>query len=207
MGTPVTDFIDPVRVWLGDNDDTYRLYSDDVINRGVRVAIKGGDLEDYELSADLLSIEPEITDPNTYMLLAAKVARRFIGSQPSSQSSATRAFRESVGNYRGLVMDLDDAILRLDNEGAGGGMFDGWDTCYRWISCECGSCSTSEDYTHFQSLPATTWIIDHELGKRPAVVVTDMQEQVIVPSEIQYQGTTRVTITFSEAVAGWAHLS
>jgi len=201
MGTPITDFIDPVRVWLGDHDDTIRMYSDDSIERGVRVAIKGGDLEDYSLSVDLTEITPAITDANVYMLLAAKVARRFVGALPSSQSAATRAFRESIGSFRGLCVDLDDAIDRAE----GGNLFDGWDTCYCWISSICGSCTVSTRYTHHEPSATLVWTVNHELGRNPIFKVCDLNMNVVTLYDAVYTTQDVLTITFMSPQSGFVY--
>lgn len=59
---------------------------------------------------------------------------------------------------------------------------------------------------YIQGSPAATWIIDHALGRYPAVMVTDSAGSV-VEGEITYDSPARVTLTFSAPFAGEAYLS
>lgn len=57
-----------------------------------------------------------------------------------------------------------------------------------------------------QTVPSDTWVIQHDLGKMPAVVVTDSGGSV-VEGDIQYESDLQVTITFSSAFSGIAYLN
>jgi hypothetical protein len=56
-----------------------------------------------------------------------------------------------------------------------------------------------------QSVPATTWSINHELESAPAVTVLDPLDQ-IVECDIQYVGLNDLTITFGSPMTGTAYL-
>lgn len=57
-----------------------------------------------------------------------------------------------------------------------------------------------------QTVPSDTWVVQHDLGKMPAIVVTDSGGSV-VEGDIQYESDLQVTITFSSAFSGIAYLN
>jgi len=57
-----------------------------------------------------------------------------------------------------------------------------------------------------QGFAANPWIIDHPLGYQPNVTVVDSSYDQ-VEADVEYTGTTRVTLRFSAAFAGEAYLS
>lgn len=61
-------------------------------------------------------------------------------------------------------------------------------------------------FIHTQSVPSDTWLINHDLAKVPAIVVTDSGGSV-VEGDIKYDSNHQVTITFSSAFAGVAYLN
>lgn len=58
---------------------------------------------------------------------------------------------------------------------------------------------------HYQTIPATTWIITHTLEFTPNITVVDLAGKVI-EGDYQYSGNT-ITANFSEEIAGAAYLS
>lgn len=67
-----------------------------------------------------------------------------------------------------------------------------------------------ETYTHTQSSPATTWTIDHNLGRYPIVdVVIDFggSTQQVQPKSIVSTSTNQVVVTFTTAHSGTARLA
>ena len=66
--------------------------------------------------------------------------------------------------------------------------------------------STSETYTHVQSVASSTWVITHNLGKFPSVMVIDSSGNVVV-GEITYNSNNQITIQFSAPFAGKAYLN
>lgn len=133
MPTPISEFCDPVRFLVGDHFDGERLTDDSAIARGVRVLIKGGQAPArtpaYALTGDQLAITPDVGDPNHYLLIAAKVAKMYMGSQPDRQSYGDRGHREVLGSFRHLDFDLHELIYKLEN----GAMFDGWQSFASWL--------------------------------------------------------------------------
>lgn len=61
-------------------------------------------------------------------------------------------------------------------------------------------------YTHTQSIASDTWVITHNLGKHPSVVVIDSAGSVII-SDVQYDSAYQVTVRFSAAFSGKAYLN
>jgi len=49
-------------------------------------------------------------------------------------------------------------------------------------------------FVYEQNMPSATWVINHNLGKKPAAVVVDSTENVVV-GDIQYNSLNTLTIT------------
>ena len=63
------------------------------------------------------------------------------------------------------------------------------------------------NYVHTQGSPSATWNIQHNLGKKPSVVVVSSLDN-IVHGDIQYVDNNNVTITFeSGAFSGKAYFN
>lgn len=60
-------------------------------------------------------------------------------------------------------------------------------------------------YTHHQSVPAATWVIDHHMGLIPIVVLLDDSGQQMV-AEIQYPSDQTVLVVHSAPYTGTAYL-
>jgi hypothetical protein len=61
-------------------------------------------------------------------------------------------------------------------------------------------------YTHTQSVPSGTWVIQHLLGRHPSVSVVDSAGSVVV-GNVTYDSDIRVTVTFSASFSGKAYLN
>lgn len=61
-------------------------------------------------------------------------------------------------------------------------------------------------YTHNQNQASATWVITHNLGRHPSVVVIDSAGSVIIP-DVQYDSAYQVTVRFSAAFSGKAYLN
>lgn len=64
--------------------------------------------------------------------------------------------------------------------------------------------SGSSAYTHEQLVPQTTWLIIHDLNKKPSVALVDDNDEVI-EGDIQYIDDNRVLATFKVAFKGKAY--
>ena len=76
--------------------------------------------------------------------------------------------------------------------------------------------SSNEDYatewvnTHFtytQAIPSDTWTINHNLNKKPSVIVVDSAGNVQIPDDIQITSDNSITIKFIAAFSGEAYLN
>jgi hypothetical protein len=61
-------------------------------------------------------------------------------------------------------------------------------------------------YTHTQNISSDTWVIQHNLGRHPSVVVIDSAGSVII-SDVQYDSEYQVTVRFSAGFSGKAYLN
>jgi len=68
-----------------------------------------------------------------------------------------------------------------------------------------GSVKPTYAYTHYQSTPAATWIVNHNLGYNPIVRVFIGNNEV-QPLGIEHTSNTSLTITFSQPYVGLAKL-
>jgi hypothetical protein len=61
-------------------------------------------------------------------------------------------------------------------------------------------------YTHDQTVASIVWTINHNLGKRPSVSVTDSFGTTVY-GQVEYQSDNALTITFKAAFKGKAYLN
>ena len=63
-----------------------------------------------------------------------------------------------------------------------------------------------KNYVHIQSNPSAQWLVSHNLGKKPAVVVVDSADEVVY-GEITYTDNNTITLTFVGAFSGRAYFN
>jgi len=61
-------------------------------------------------------------------------------------------------------------------------------------------------YTHKQLQPTTIWYINHNLNKRPSVMITDTTDEQVI-GDIKYINDNKIEITFSSPLAGRAYIN
>ena len=61
-------------------------------------------------------------------------------------------------------------------------------------------------YIHVQSIAASVWTINHNLGTFPSVTVVDTNDEVFI-GDVVYNSASTITITFTSAYAGKAFLN
>lgn len=66
--------------------------------------------------------------------------------------------------------------------------------------------SGDKTYAHTQGVANATWVITHNLNKRPSITVVDSAEAVVV-GQVEYNSDNQVTLTFSGAFSGKAYLN
>lgn len=60
-------------------------------------------------------------------------------------------------------------------------------------------------YTHHQSVPAATWVIDHHMGLIPTVVLLDNSGHMMI-ADIQYPSDQTILVVHSAPYSGTAYL-
>jgi hypothetical protein len=82
-----------------------------------------------------------------------------------------------------------------------------WDgSIYSEVAANGGTGSVDKNYLHNQGTPATTWSINHNLNKYPAVQVFDSGNSMVI-GDVVYDDLNNITITFSAAFSGKATLN
>jgi hypothetical protein len=67
-----------------------------------------------------------------------------------------------------------------------------------------GSGSGDLAYTHVQGVPAATWTVTHNLGKRPTVAVVDSMDRLVI-AEVEYLTDNVLEVKLAAAVGGKAY--
>ena len=62
-------------------------------------------------------------------------------------------------------------------------------------------------YVHEQGIASDTWVINHNLNKKPSVTVVDTADEIQTPDTIIYNNKDTITITFLSEFAGKAYLN
>jgi hypothetical protein len=62
---------------------------------------------------------------------------------------------------------------------------------------------TDKNYTHVQSLPATSWIVNHNLGKLPAIKIIDSAGTEVIGG-IAHTDTNQAVLSFLAPFTGTA---
>lgn len=61
-------------------------------------------------------------------------------------------------------------------------------------------------YTHTQASAASSWVIAHNLGRRPSVTIVDSGGNVQI-GDVLYNSDNQITVNFSAAFGGYAYLN
>lgn len=65
---------------------------------------------------------------------------------------------------------------------------------------------STKTYTYVQTVPASTWTINHKRGRMPAVSVVDSAGSIVY-GDVDYIDSNTIRVTFSGAFAGKAYLN
>ena len=66
--------------------------------------------------------------------------------------------------------------------------------------------TTDANFVHDQGIPASQWVITHNLGKKTAVTVVDSADQVVI-GQVKYNSNNQVTLDFQGAFSGKAYFN
>lgn len=69
-----------------------------------------------------------------------------------------------------------------------------------------GGGGVAQSYTHTQSSPSATWIVNHNLSYNPAVSIVSSSGD-LVHGDVTYSGPQQITISFSAPFSGSVYLS
>lgn len=75
-----------------------------------------------------------------------------------------------------------------------------------YIFTEISGTDGDKKYTHEQSSASSTWTINHNLNKKPAVSVVDSLENVVL-CEVEYTSLNQVVLTFDSPYSGKAYFN
>lgn len=62
-------------------------------------------------------------------------------------------------------------------------------------------------FTFEQEIPSNIWVIQHNLGRNPCIMVVDSAGTVQMPDEINYDSDNQITVKFLGSFAGKAFLN
>lgn len=108
-------FFKYIRLVIGDHDEYIKIISDEQLDAAVEMVLNEGGVPGYALDED--EITPDIVpaeDPDAFALVVYKSSKMF-ALQQTSFSTATRAYRETVGESKALVFDILSRVYSLDN--------------------------------------------------------------------------------------------
>lgn len=66
------------------------------------------------------------------------------------------------------------------------------------------SLQAPETYIHTQGVPAFTWTVNHNLGKKPSITVLDSANREIEVA-VEHTSNNQAVLTFSVELSGTAH--
>ena len=66
---------------------------------------------------------------------------------------------------------------------------------------------TSKTFIYEQGLASDTWVIVHNLNKRPTVSAVDTAGNLQIPDDVNYDNDNQITVKFIGAFAGYAYLN
>ena len=66
--------------------------------------------------------------------------------------------------------------------------------------------TTDANYVHSQGVPASQWVITHNLGKKSSVTVVDSADQVVI-GQVTYNSVNQDTLDFQGSFSGKAYFN
>ncbi len=68
------------------------------------------------------------------------------------------------------------------------------------------SLTVQTNYVHDQQVASATWVITHNMGKKPSVSIVDTADDEVI-GQVKYNSNNQVTLTFSSPISGKAYLN
>jgi hypothetical protein len=68
------------------------------------------------------------------------------------------------------------------------------------------SLTVQTNYVHDQQTASATWVITHNMGKKPSVSIVDTADDEVI-GQVTYNSNNQLTLTFSSPVSGKAYLN
>lgn len=68
------------------------------------------------------------------------------------------------------------------------------------------SLTVQTNYVHDQQVASASWVIIHNMGKKPSVSIVDTADDEVI-GEVKYNSNNQLTLTFSSPVSGKAYLN
>lgn len=121
-------------------------------------------------------------------------------------SSATKSITDGLGNATPLSLSDTEVKATVAVEATGFKTPTGTSTDYLMADGTVNSNGGDLTYNHNQGSAAISWSITHNLGKFPSVTVIDSASRQ-VQGEVEYININSLTITFTGAFSGKAHLN
>ncbi len=112
----ISSFYKFIRLVVGDHDPYIKLISDEQLQTAVQLVVNSGEVPGYAMD-DEDTITPDIVpadDPDSFARIVYKSSKMF-ALQQTSFATATRAYRETVGESKALVFDILSRVYDLDN--------------------------------------------------------------------------------------------
>lgn len=108
-----------VRVLLGDHDLDVPLYDEAQLTAAFKAVLNFGDVEGFEVDVATTGVEPvtgsDEIEGQDLKLLIYKVAKMFAPNLSASYAVRTRAFSESFGGNRDLMLEILEEVYRTEH--------------------------------------------------------------------------------------------
>lgn len=103
--------------------------------------------------------------------------------------------------------ELGDIYLNTSNNSIWGPKFtDPADGLDKWGDEPFFQFTASRRFVHTQNSPSEIWLITHDLGGQPSIVIVDSAKTVVI-GEVSYINGEEIEVRFSSPFSGFAYLT
>ena len=171
--------------------------NDPELMRGLeRLFLVAGELTPDQVNAVLVSIAALEQAPTAAQINALNGAvADLLALQGPERATAPV---EPDDDTRPVTVGTLDGLADVDAPGPAGGDVLQYDGAL-WVPIP-------DSYTHTQGVPSATWTINHNLGFRPIIAVTDSAGSEYV-GDVEHTNLNTLVVTFSGAFSGSARLT